>query len=62
MCISLPLDFRLRNPYLAEIAGWLERSSGTGDDHVVVHFLHDDQTLLYRAFVTLVMLIRGIAG
>ncbi|GAA1983501.1 M55 family metallopeptidase [Catenulispora subtropica] len=61
--IELPatLTVRLRNPDLAEMATWLERVAPDRDDATVVHLVDDDPVRLYRTFVTLVMLTRGIA-
>ena len=55
------LTVRLRNPDLAEMATWLERVEPDEDDPTVVHLVDDDPIRLYRTFVTLVMLTRGIA-
>ncbi|HET6209516.1 MAG TPA: M55 family metallopeptidase [Jatrophihabitans sp.] len=61
--IELPatLTIRLRNPDLAEMATWLERVEPDRHDPTVVHLVDDDPIRLYRTFVTLVMLTRGIA-
>ncbi|MBV9823532.1 MAG: M55 family metallopeptidase [Actinobacteria bacterium] len=61
--IDLPatLTVRLRNPDLAEMACWLERVEPDPDDPTVVHLVDDDPIRLYRRFVTLVLLTRGIA-
>jgi D-amino peptidase len=61
--IELPatLTVRLRNPDLAEMATWLERVEPDKNDPTVVHLVDDDPIRLYRTFVTLVMLTRGIA-
>ncbi|HEX4729146.1 MAG TPA: M55 family metallopeptidase, partial [Jatrophihabitans sp.] len=61
--IELPatLTVRLRNPDLAELATWLERVEPDQHDPTVVHLVDDDPIRLYRSFVTLVMLTRGIA-
>ncbi len=61
--IELPatLTVRLRNPDLAEMATWLERVEPDRDDPTVVRLTDDDPIRLYRSFVTLVMLTRGIA-
>lgn len=61
--IDLPatLTVRLRNPDLAEMATWLERVEPDRDDPTVVRLVDDDPIRLYRTFVTLVMLTRGIA-
>jgi D-amino peptidase len=55
------LTVRLRNPDLAEMATWLERVEPDGQDQSVVHLRDDDFVRLYRTFITLVMLTRGIA-
>jgi D-amino peptidase len=55
------LTVRLRNPDLAEMATWLERVEPDRDDPTVVHLSDDDLIRLYRTFITLVMLTRGIA-
>lgn len=61
--IELPatLTVRLRNPDLAEMATWLERVEADEDDPTVVRLVDDDPIRLYRTFITLVMLTRGIA-
>jgi len=61
--IELPatLTVRLRNPDLAEMATWLERVESDGQDPTVVHLTDADPIRLYRTFITLVMLTRGIA-
>ena len=61
--IELPatLTVRLRNPDLAEMATWLERVERDRHDQTVVQLVDDDPIRLYRTFVTLVMLTRGIA-
>jgi len=55
------LTVRLRNPDLAEMATWLERVEPDEDDPTVVRLHDDDLIRLYRTFITLVMLTRGIA-
>jgi len=55
------LTVRMRNPDLAEMATWLERVEPDEDDPTVVHLRDDDLIRLYRTFITLVMLTRGIA-
>lgn len=55
------LTVRMRNPDLAEMATWLERVEPDEHDPVVVHLRDDDLIRLYRTFITLVMLTRGIA-
>ena len=61
--ISLPatLTIRLRNPDIAEMATWLERVEPDTQDPSVVHLTDEDPIRLYRTFVTLIMLTRGIA-
>ena len=61
--IELPatLTVRLRNPDLAEMATWLERVEPDENDPTVVQLVDDDPIRLYRTFVTLVLLTRGIA-
>jgi D-amino peptidase len=61
--ITLPatLTIRLRNPDIAEMATWLERVEADTQDPTVVHLTDEDPIRLYRTFVTLVMLTRGIA-
>jgi D-amino peptidase len=61
--IDLPatLTVRLRNPDLAAMATWLERVEPDPHDPTVVRLVDDDPIRLYRSFVTLVMLTRGIA-
>lgn len=61
--IALPatLSVRLRNPDLAEMACWLERVEPDAEDATVVHLRDTDPIRLYRTFVTLVLLTRGIA-
>ena len=55
------LSVRLRNPDLAEMATWLERVEPDQTDPTVVHLKDDDFLRLYRTFITLVILTRGIA-
>ncbi|MBS2554046.1 M55 family metallopeptidase [Catenulispora sp. NL8] len=55
------LTIRLRNPDLAEMATWLERVERDDQDPTVVRIADDDPIRLYRTFVMLVMLTRGIA-
>ncbi|HEX4787281.1 MAG TPA: M55 family metallopeptidase [Actinospica sp.] len=61
--LELPaeLTVRMRNPDLAEMATWLERVEPDKQDPTVVHLADADPIRLYRTFVTLVMLTRGIA-
>jgi len=61
--ITLPatLTVRLRNPDIAEMATWLERVELDTQDQTVVHLTDEEPIRLYRTFVTLVMLTRGIA-
>ena len=55
------LTVRLRNPDIAEMATWLERVERDEHDPTVVHLADDDFIRLYRTFITLVVLTRGIA-
>jgi D-amino peptidase len=59
--ISLPatLTVRLRNADLAEMATWIEGVARV--DAVTVRTTDEDPVRLYRRFVTLVLLTRGIA-
>ncbi|HJQ01280.1 MAG TPA: M55 family metallopeptidase [Jatrophihabitans sp.] len=61
--LELPatLTVRLRNPDLAEMASWLERVEPDRNDQTVVRLTDDDPIRLYRTFITLVLLTRGIA-
>ena len=61
--LSMPaeLSVRMRNPDLAEMATWLERVEADKQDPTVVHLTDADPIRLYRSFITLVMLTRGIA-
>ncbi|MFL6111214.1 MAG: M55 family metallopeptidase [Catenulispora sp.] len=61
--IELPatLTVRVRNPDLAEMATWLERVEPDKNDPTIVHLADDDPIRLYRTFITLVALTRGIA-
>lgn len=61
--LDLPatLTVRLRNPDLAAMATWLDRVEPDPADPTVVRLTDDDPIRLYRRFVTLVMLTRGIA-
>lgn len=61
--LDLPaeLTIRMRNPDIAEMATWLERVEADKQDPTVVRIRDDDPIRLYRTFVTLVMLTRGIA-
>ncbi|WP_194908165.1 M55 family metallopeptidase [Catenulispora rubra] len=55
------LTVRLRNPDIAEMATWLERVEPDEHDPTVVRLRDDDLVRLYRTFITLVTLTRGIA-
>ena len=59
--IDLPatLEVSFRNPDLAEMATWISGTERT--DHVTVTLTGDDPLELYRRFVTIVVLTRGIA-
>ena len=61
--LDLPaeLTVRMRNPDLAEMATWLERVEADKQDPTVVRLADTDPIRLYRTFITLVMLTRGIA-
>jgi D-amino peptidase len=61
--VTLPaeLTVRMRNPDLAEMATWLERVEPDVADPTVVRLVDTDPIRLYRTFVALVMLTRGIA-
>ena len=66
--VELPatLTVRFRNPDLAEMATWIsgvERGGTVGDkdDPTLVRMTDDDPIRLYRRFVTVVLLTRGIA-
>ena len=43
------------------MATWLERVERDDNDPTVIHLVDDDPVRLYRTFVTLVVLTRGIA-
>jgi D-amino peptidase len=43
------------------MATWLERVEPDKDDPTVIQLVDDDPIRLYRTFVTLVLLTRGIA-
>ncbi|MBF9066986.1 M55 family metallopeptidase [Streptacidiphilus fuscans] len=66
--IELPatLTVRFRNPDLAEMATWITRVERGGadadkDDPTMVRLTDTDPVRLYRTFVTVVLLTRGIA-
>ena len=61
--IDLPatLTVRFRNPDLAEMATWITGVVQDRTDPTVVHLDDDDPIRLYRTFVTVVLLTRGIA-
>lgn len=61
--ITLPatLTVRMRNPDLAEMATWISGVEPVGGDPVTVRMTDDDPVRLYRTFVTVVLLTRGIA-
>jgi D-amino peptidase len=61
--IELPatLTVRLRNPDLAEMATWISGIEADPDDPVTVRITDTDPIRLYRTFVTMVILTRGIA-
>ncbi|MEV7026773.1 hypothetical protein [Kitasatospora sp. NPDC093558] len=53
------LTVRFRNAALAETATWV--TGVIRDDELTVYITDDDPIRLYRAFVTVVLLTRGIA-
>ncbi|MFE1879382.1 M55 family metallopeptidase [Streptomyces diastatochromogenes] len=59
--IGLPatLTVRFRNADLAEMATWI--NGVVREDELTVHVRDDDPVRLYRTFVTIVLLTRGIA-
>ncbi|MFC1401418.1 MULTISPECIES: M55 family metallopeptidase [Streptacidiphilus] len=61
--IDLPatLTVRFRNPDLAEMATWITGVAQDRADPTVVHLDDHDPIRLYRTFVTVVLLTRGIA-
>ncbi|WP_405591728.1 M55 family metallopeptidase [Streptomyces sp. NBC_01190] len=61
--IELPatLTVRFRNPDLAEMATWINGVEADPADPVAVRVTDDDPIRLYRTFVTVVLLTRGIA-
>jgi D-amino peptidase len=61
--IDLPatLTVRMRNPDLAEMATWISGVEAVPGDPVTVTVTDDDPVRLYRTFVTVVLLTRGIA-
>jgi D-amino peptidase len=61
--ITLPatLSVRMRNPDLAEMATWVGGVAPDEREPTIVHFTDDDPIRLYRTFVTVVILTRGIA-
>ncbi|MEV6103619.1 M55 family metallopeptidase [Streptomyces sp. NPDC051940] len=61
--ITLPatLTVRFRNPDLAEMAHWIEGVERDSDEATVVHLTDEDPLRLFRRFVTVVVLTRGIA-
>lgn len=61
--IELPatLTVRMRNPDLAEMATWISGVEPEPGDPVTVRMTDDDPVRLYRTFVTVVLLTRGIA-
>ncbi|MFF2813125.1 M55 family metallopeptidase [Streptomyces sp. NPDC058000] len=60
--IALPatLTIRFRNTDLAEMATWIN-GVVPDDDELTVHVTDDDAIGLYRTFVTVVLLTRGVA-
>ncbi|SEO32111.1 M55 family metallopeptidase [Actinacidiphila rubida] len=61
--IDLPatLTVRMRNPDLAEMATWIAGVEPVAGDPVTVTMTDGDPLRLYRTFVTVVLLTRGIA-
>jgi D-amino peptidase len=61
--IELPatLTVRMRIPDLAEMATWISGVESDPADPVTVRITDDDPIRLYRTFVTVVLLTRGIA-
>jgi D-amino peptidase len=61
--IELPatLTVRMRNPDLAEMATWIGGVEPDPDDPVTVTLTDSDPVRLYRTFITVVLLTRGIA-
>jgi D-amino peptidase len=61
--IELPatLTVRMRNPDLAEMAGWISGVEQDPADPVTIRITDQDPIRLYRTFVTVVLLTRGIA-
>jgi len=61
--IELPatLTVRMRNPDLAEMATWVQGVRQDPSDPVTVVITDEDPVRLYRTFVTVVLLTRGIA-
>jgi D-amino peptidase len=61
--IELPatLTVRMRNPDLAEMATWITGVERDPADAVTVRLTDDDPVRLYRTFITVVLLTRGIA-
>jgi len=61
--IELPatLTVRMRNPDLAEMATWISGVEPEPGDPLTVRMTDEDPVRLYRTFVTVVLLTRGIA-
>jgi D-amino peptidase len=61
--ITLPatLSVRMRNPDLAEMATWISGVAADPDDPASVTITDEDPLRLYRTFITVVLLTRGIA-
>lgn len=61
--IDLPatLTVRMRNPDLAEMATWVSGVQAVPGDAVSVRMTDSDPIRLYRTFITVVLLTRGIA-
>lgn len=63
LTITLPatLTVRMRNPDLAEMATWVSGVEPEPGDAVTVRITDEDPIRLYRTFITVVLLTRGIA-
>jgi D-amino peptidase len=61
--ITLPatLSVRMRNPDLAEMATWISGVVRDDREQTIVHLTDDDPIRLYRTFIAVVILTRGIA-
>ncbi|BDM69282.1 transporter [Streptomyces nigrescens] len=61
IAVPATLTLRFRNTDLAEMATWINGVVRDNDDDLTVHVTDDDPLRLYRTFVTVVFLTRGIA-